>query len=161
MVRIATRTASKGNGMVGDYDRLRRRGHIISLSHKAVPLYSELPRKAHSRKLAVASPATNIPFYSAQSSVAPVSCSLLPGYSHTCCEDLLRGATGCCSRVAGDFRHPYPSYYVFERRWWLWRQVLVYEFLPLNAVVHGQGGFENAAVLLYAEGALRRCARLR
>src|SRR5829696_1757981 len=96
--------------------------------------------------------ATNIPFYSAQSSVAPVSCSLLPGYSHTCCEDLLRGATGCCSRVAGDFRHLYPSYYVFERRWWLWRQVLVYEFLPLNAVVHGQGGFENAAVLLYAEG---------
>jgi len=122
------------------------------LSHKAVPLYSELPRKAHSRKLAVASPATNIPFYSAQSSVAPVSCSLLPGYSHTCCEDLLRGATGCCSRVAGDFRHLYPSYYVFERRWWLWRQVLVYEFLPVNAVVHGQGGFENAAVLLYAEG---------
>src|SRR5215211_8697238 len=48
MVRIATRTArtaSKGNGMVGDYDRLRRRGHIISLSHKAVPLYSELPRR--------------------------------------------------------------------------------------------------------------------
>src|SRR5215204_3801325 len=40
--------------------------------------------------------------YSAQSSVTPCSCCLLPGYSHTCCEDLLRGATGCCSRVAGE-----------------------------------------------------------
>src|SRR5215218_8988877 len=133
---------------------------VARVKRRAASIHRESER-AHSRKPTVASPATNIPFYSTQSSVAPVSCSLLPGYSHTCCEDLLRGATGCCSRVAGDFRHPYPSYYVFERRWWLWRQVLVYEFLPLNAVVHGQGGFENAAVLLYAEGALRRCARLR
>src|SRR5215212_10158731 len=124
-------------------------------------MQAQLPRRLTFSEISGSKLATNIPFYSTQSSVAPVSCSLLPGYSHTCCEDLLRGATGCCSRVAGDFRHPYPSYYVFERRWWLWRQVFVYEFLPLNAVVHGQGGFENAAVLLYAEGALRRCARLR
>src|SRR5215217_1216565 len=57
---------------------------------------------SHSRKLVVASPATNITFYSAQSCVTLGSCCLLPGYSHTCCKDLLRGATGCCSRVAGE-----------------------------------------------------------
>src|SRR5215203_4268633 len=66
-------------------------------------IYSRTAEKAHSRKLVVSSPATNIPFYSAQSSVTPCSCCLLPGYRHTCCEDLLRGATGCCSRVAGEF----------------------------------------------------------
>jgi hypothetical protein len=58
--------------------------------------------KTHSRKLIVASPATNIPFYSNQRIVTPYSSCLLPGYSHTCCEDLLRGATGCCSRVARE-----------------------------------------------------------
>src|SRR5215218_6178163 len=57
--------------------------------------------KAHSRQPTVAIPATNIPFYSAQSSLTPGSCCLLPVYSHTCCEDLLGGATGCCSQVAG------------------------------------------------------------
>src|SRR5215208_6295971 len=66
-------------------------------------LYSPSRREGlHSRKLVVASPATNIPFYSAQTSVIPYSCCLLPGCSHTCCEGLLRGATGCCSRVAGE-----------------------------------------------------------
>src|SRR5215213_1696331 len=40
--------------------------------------------------------------YSEQSRVTRRSCCFLPGHSHTCCEDLLRGATGCCSRVAGE-----------------------------------------------------------
>src|SRR5215212_7051324 len=63
-------------------------------------LYSPVAEKDNSRKLVVARSATNIPFHSGQSSVTPGSCCLLPGYSHTCCEDLLRGATGCCSPVA-------------------------------------------------------------
>src|SRR5215216_7721356 len=58
--------------------------------------------KAHSRRLVVASPGHQHTVYSAQSSVNPCSCSLVLGYSHTCCEDLLRGATGYCSRVAGE-----------------------------------------------------------
>src|SRR5215212_5867352 len=58
--------------------------------------------KGHSRKLVVAIPATNISFYGAQRSGTSGSCCVLPGHSHTCCEDLLRGATGCCSRVAGE-----------------------------------------------------------
>ena len=147
--------------MVGDYARLRRRGHIISLSQGCASILRAAEKGSFSEIGGSKPRHQHTVLYSAQSSVTLYSCCLLPPYRHTCCEDLLRGATGCCSRVAGDFRHPYPSYYVFERRWWLWRQVLVYEFLPLNAVVHGQGGFENAAVLLYAEGALRRCARLR
>src|SRR5215218_10182185 len=40
--------------------------------------------------------------YSEQSRVTLGSCCLLPGHSHTCCEDLLQRATGCCSRVARE-----------------------------------------------------------
>src|SRR5918993_233239 len=58
--------------------------------------------KAHSRQYTVASPATNIPVDGALSSGTGCSCYLLPRHSHACCEDLLRGATGCCSRVAGE-----------------------------------------------------------
>src|SRR5215203_5154442 len=71
----------------------------IGLAASAIHRVAE---KAHSRKLVVASPTTNIPFYSAQSTVTPCSCYLLAGYSRTCYEDLLRGATGCCRRVAGE-----------------------------------------------------------
>src|SRR5215213_6708454 len=60
-------------------------------------LYSLYCREgSHSRKLVVASPATNVPFYSAQSSVTPGSCCLLTGYRHTCGENMLGGVTGCC-----------------------------------------------------------------
>src|SRR5215211_6423076 len=72
--------------------RVKRRAAFIHLPSE----------KAHSRKLTVASLATNIPFYSGQSSVSPLSCCLLPGHSYTCCEDLLGGATPCCSRAAGE-----------------------------------------------------------
>jgi hypothetical protein len=44
---MATRTAStarKGNGMVGDYDILRRRRRTICPS-KTVPLFTEMPRR--------------------------------------------------------------------------------------------------------------------
>ena len=44
MATTTASTASKGNGMVGDYDRLRRRLRIISPS-KAVPLFTERPRR--------------------------------------------------------------------------------------------------------------------
>src|SRR5215217_3215435 len=54
---------------------------------------------SHSRKLGAVGLASNIPFYGAQSSVTPCSCCLLPGHSYICCEDLLRGATGCCRPV--------------------------------------------------------------
>src|SRR5215203_2943976 len=40
--------------------------------------------------------------YSEQSRVTLGSCCLLPGHSHTCCENSLRGATACCSPVARD-----------------------------------------------------------
>src|SRR5215212_9056770 len=40
--------------------------------------------------------------YSRQSTVTPYFCFLLAGHSHICCEDLLRGATGCYSPVAGE-----------------------------------------------------------
>ena len=48
-------------------------GHpkIVSQVRKRSCLYSRTAEKACSRKLVVASPATNIPFYSAQSSVTP------------------------------------------------------------------------------------------
>src|SRR5215212_12234220 len=65
-------------------------------------MQAQLPRRLTFSEISGSKLATNIPFYSAQSSVAPVSCCLLAGYSHTCCEDLLRGATGCCSRVATE-----------------------------------------------------------
>ena len=66
---------------------------------RTVSLLLTTAEKAHSRKLVVASPATNISVDGCQSSGTTCSCYLLPGYSHTCCEDLLRGATGCCRRV--------------------------------------------------------------
>src|SRR5215217_2487574 len=58
--------------------------------------------KAHSRKLVVARPATNILVDGVLSSGTTCSCYILPGYRHTCCEDLLRVATGCCSWVAEE-----------------------------------------------------------
>src|SRR5215212_7398515 len=73
--------------------------HEISRQVASIHPASE---KAHSRKPTVANPATCTSFYSGQSSVTPGSCYLLVRHSHTCCEDLLRGATGCCSRVAGE-----------------------------------------------------------
>src|SRR5215218_10932668 len=74
--------------------RGRCKGRIASI-HR-------VSEKAHSWKLVVAIPATNVLFYSPQSTVTPGSCCVLPGYSHICCEDLLRGATGCYSPVAGE-----------------------------------------------------------
>src|SRR5215203_6764022 len=47
-------------------------------------------------------PATRIPADGGLSSGTTCFCCLLPGYSHTCCEGLLRGATAGCSRVAGE-----------------------------------------------------------
>src|SRR5215212_8034821 len=40
--------------------------------------------------------------YSRQSTVTPYFCFLLAEHRHICCEDLLRGATGCYSPVAGE-----------------------------------------------------------
>src|SRR5215218_11458390 len=74
----------------------------LELARGRFPSIHRVAEKAHSRKLVVAIPATNIPFYSAQSSVTPYFCCLLAGYRHTCCKDLLRGAIGCCSRVARE-----------------------------------------------------------
>src|SRR4028119_2320242 len=63
------RFSSVGNGGLQAREGCARRW--VASIHRAA-------EKAHSRKLVVASPATNIPFYSAQSSVTPCSCHLLP-----------------------------------------------------------------------------------
>jgi hypothetical protein len=74
-------------------------------SPKKLPLFIESPSSREcepSRLLVVASPATSIPVDGVLSSATTCSCYLLPRYRHTCCEDLLRGATGCCRPVAGE-----------------------------------------------------------
>src|SRR5215217_8104602 len=81
---------------------------LMFLSHRAschlatpgasAKAYYRVAEKAHSRKLVVASPATNLPVDGGLSSGTTCSYCLLPGYSHTCCEDLWQSVTGCCSR---------------------------------------------------------------
>ena len=64
----------------------RARGQVVSIH--------PIAEKAHSRKLTVAIPSTNMPVDGVLSSRTTCSCYLQPGHSYTCCEDLLRGAIG-------------------------------------------------------------------
>src|SRR3712207_2366335 len=74
-----------GCAFLGSAERRKLR-HFVPSCGLLGPRYgarSEFPdslEKGYSRKLVVASPATNILFYSAQSSVTPLSCWLPPGY---------------------------------------------------------------------------------
>src|SRR5829696_9232286 len=52
--------------------------------------------------------------YSRQSTVTPYFCFLLAGHRHICCKDLLRGATDCCSRVAGELVLCRPLHYTVQ-----------------------------------------------
>src|SRR5215218_1450777 len=70
---------------------------------RPLPLYSPSCREGSFSETRGSKPLHQHTVYSAQSSLPPWYCYLLPGYSHSCCEDLLRGVTGCCSRVAGEF----------------------------------------------------------
>src|SRR5215217_6553636 len=65
-------------------------------------LYSPNCREGSFSEIGGSKPLDQHTTYSEQSRVTLGSCCLLPGHSHTCCEDLLRGATGCCSRVARE-----------------------------------------------------------
>src|SRR5215213_145936 len=69
---------------------------------RPLPLYSPNRREGTFSEIGGSKPLDQHTTYSEQSRVTLGSCCLLPGHSHTCCEDLLQRATGCCSRVARE-----------------------------------------------------------
>src|SRR5215218_8634167 len=58
--------------------------------------------KAHSRKLTLAISRSIHPYRGVREAYIERIRRATGIYSSVCCEDLLRGATGCCSRVAGE-----------------------------------------------------------
>src|SRR5215218_8527384 len=69
---------------------------------RPLPLYSPNFLEGSFSEIGGSKPLDQHTTYSEQSRVTLGSCCLLPGHSHTCCEDLLRRATDCCSPVAGQ-----------------------------------------------------------